>query len=124
MRLPLDFRPGFCFQWVLPGSVGREPSVRSVSTGRETTLTESLVNVNTWQQLSLLPPGRTTITLTVTIDPQHDHAHYAVEVRDSDTLNLIGMHVAPSRRTSAWTYDYDAITERIRVALGALIDPF
>jgi len=87
-------------------------------------MTDTTADVNTWSQLSLLPPGRTTIELTIEIDPQNDRAHYALELRDTDTGVLVGLHVIPLRRTTAWTVDLLAVTERLHRALGDLIDPF
>jgi len=87
-------------------------------------MTDVATEVNTWTQLSLLPPGRTTITATITIDPAHDHAHYAIELRDSDAGHLIGLHVMPSRHTTAWTCDLAAVVDRVTMAMGSLIDPF
>ena len=92
--------------------------------GRETTMTETSTDVNTWSQLSLLPPGRTKLTLSIEIDPAADSAHYGLELRDADTGVLVGLHVMPMRSTSAWPADLFAITERLHSALGHLIDPF
>ena len=81
-------------------------------------------HVNTWTQLSLLPPGETTIVLKVMLDPANNKADWAIVVNDSLTNNLLGMRVWPMRSTDAWVADYEAIARDLAEIVGSLVDPF
>jgi len=87
-------------------------------------MTDTRAGVNTWTQLSLLPPGRSKIVLTIEIDPAADTAHYGIELRDLSTGVLLGMHVIPMRHCTAWTLDLQEAIDRVHFAMGALISPF
>jgi len=87
-------------------------------------MTDSTADVNTWQQLSLLPPAARTITLRIDFDPVDDLAHYDIEIRNSGSGDLVALHVMPMRSSAAWPLDLQAVIDRLHGAIGDLVDPF
>lgn len=80
--------------------------------------------VNTWSQLSLLPPASRCITLTIELDPEVNSAHYDIEVRENASGDLVALHVMPMRNADAWPIDLQQIVDRLHQAVGELVDPF
>jgi len=87
-------------------------------------MNDSTTDVNTWEQLSLLPLGSRTITVTIAVDPEFHHAHYDIEIRDNASGDLVALHVMPHRNSDEWIGDLGLVVQRITGALRDLIPPF
>lgn len=87
-------------------------------------MNDRTTHVNTWHQLSMLPPASRTITLTIALDPEMDYAHYDVEVVDNGSGNTVALHVMPMRSSTTWQLDLQLIIDRLHDAIGKLVEPF
>jgi len=87
-------------------------------------MNDSTAPVNSWEQLSLLPPLARTITVHIELDPVDDVAHYDLSIVDSGSGDLVALHVMPMRSSAAWPIDLQALVDRLHGAIGALVDPF
>ena len=90
----------------------------------DVSMNDHAANVNTWTQLSLLPPAEVIVIVKIQVDNQAASNTLSIKVTDAHDGQLIGMRVWPMRDQSTWMFDLAAVVLDLESILGALIEPF